>query len=85
VAVLTEQLQRIKERIADEKETIQRNRAIINRFLTRSDNIATKRCSNRDNTPTTNNSLTSHSTGNRVAKLLDPPLFSGEDRAIFDD
>jgi hypothetical protein len=85
VAVLTEQLQRIKEYIVDEKETIQRNRAIINRFLTRSDNTANKRRSNRDNTPTTNNSLTSHGTGNRVAKLLDPPLFSGEDRAMFND
>jgi hypothetical protein len=30
----------------------------------------------------TNNSLTSHGTGNQVAKLLDPPLFSGEDRAV---
>ncbi len=79
VTVLTEQLQRIKERIADEKETTQYNRVIINRFLTRGDNTANKRCLNRDNTPTTNSSLTSYGTGNRVAKLLDPPLFSGKD------
>jgi hypothetical protein len=85
VAVLTEQLQRIEERMADEKETAQRNRAIIDRFLTRSDDTANERRSNRDNTPATNNSLTSHGTGNRVAKLPDPPLFSGEDRAMFDD
>jgi hypothetical protein len=35
--------------------------------------------------PTTNNSLTSYGTGNRVAKLPDPPLFSDEDRAMFND
>ncbi len=82
---MTEQLQRIEERIADEKETTQRNRVIIDRFLARGDDTANERRSNRDNTPATNSSLTSHGTGNRVAKLLDPPLFSGEDRAMFND
>ncbi len=71
--------------MADEKETAQRNRAIIDRFLARGDDTANERRSNRDNTPATNSSLTSHGTGNRVAKLPDPPLFSGEDRAMFDD
>jgi hypothetical protein len=47
--------------------------------------MANKYYLNRDNTPMTNNLLTSHGTGNQVAKLLDPLLFSSEDRAMFND
>jgi len=84
VSVLEKQLEHLEERMADEKETAQRNRAIIDRFLARDDS-AERRSVTRDNTPATRNSTSSSSTGVRVAKLLDPPLFSSEDRAMFDD
>jgi hypothetical protein len=91
VAVLTDQLQRLEERMADEKDTAQRNRAIIDRLLAREDVLVEerneRRSVNRDNTPAT--ARTSNSLAEpgltRVAKLPDPPLFSGEDRAMFDD
>ncbi len=77
--------------MADEKDTAQRNRAIIDRLLVREDVLVEerneRRSVNRDNTPAT--ARTSNSLAKpgltRVAKLLDPPLFSSEDRAMFDD
>ncbi len=84
-------MQRLEERIADEKDTAQRNRAIIDRLLVREDVLVEernkRRSINRDNTPATIRTLNSSAKPGltRVAKLPDPPLFSSKDRAMFDD
>ncbi len=85
-------MQRLKERIADKKDTAQHNRVIIDRLLVREDVLVeeynNERCFvNRDNTPATirtSNSLAKPGL-TRVVKLPDPLLFSSKDRVIFDD
>jgi hypothetical protein len=79
VTVLRDQLDSNEERMAEAKATAIRNMKLMDRFL---DEEPLRAAVPREDTPA------SHQTtggGSRVAKLPDPPLFSGEDRTLFDD